>query len=333
MLTLWFGFRMGRRDLVLDYPVVAWLTALVVLMGLSWAITWSADHPTAAAAAGGGRNQPVAVLGSRPGCGDLDDAVVTGPTVASENPSRECLAGAHHRGEGGNCFGGHPRGGGQYRVDGIAGVELCHRHRSVRVVGAQRNRGHRAVCRPVGLRPNPGGVDDGVVYWPRFSTGPGRPTLATGDGDSGAPGTADLGALPQELEGVGFSVVAIPVLAAVLAAALSERGLGHPVDQKVWLPDVSFIQQPPIRGLLVTVLAAATAVAIAVIPATLVTGSLGPGRFATVGIDVSQLVLWWAAEVAVGVAVGLALGRGLRWIRTQEQRLHPAVPTSSSSVG
>jgi hypothetical protein len=61
------------------------------------------------------------------------------------------------------------------------------------------------------------------------------------------------------------------------------------------------------------------------IPSELVTGSLGPGRFSTVGLDIPAVLAWWAVEVALGTLVGLATGRGFRWIRRQEQRAQQSV--------
>lgn len=321
VLTLWFGFRMGRRDIALDYPVVVWLTGLVVLMGLSWAIVWSAGHSSAQV--------------------PLIDAIIapsvflaTGLVVASWSskwsPGRQWLASVL------------PKPAWQVITTGvttgIAAVAILVAIVSFALAGSLVWNYATVIGLFESLGPSVIGVVvlfvgqlvlvPTLVVWmvawfigPGFQLGQAAQLSPLGTEVQALPAVPILGALPQDVAGVSFGIVAIPVVAAVAAAALSEARLGHPVGQKLWLPEVSVFAQPPVRGVLATVVATATAVVLVLLPALLVTGSLGPGRFATVGIDVPALAAWWAVEVAVGTLLGLAVGRGFRWIRSEEQRL------------
>ena len=330
VLTLWFGFRMGRRDIALDYPVVVWLTGLVVLMGLSWAIVWSAAHSSA--------ELPLVEAIISPSL-----FLATGLVVASWSskwsPGRQWLSSAL------------PKPVLQVLVtgvtSGIAAVAILIAIVSLVLTGSLV--GNYATI--IGLFESLGPTVMGVVVlfvgqlvvvptlvvwmaaWfigPGFQLGQAAQLSPLGTDIQALPAVPLLGALPQDLAGVSFGVVAIPVLAALAAAALSEARLGHPPDQKLWLSGVSLFAQPPMRGVLASVIATATAVLIMLPPALLVTGSLGPGRFATVGIDVPALAAWWAVEVAIGTLLGLSVGRGFRWIRSEEQRLHPPKTPSSA---
>jgi hypothetical protein len=171
-----------------------------------------------------------------------------------------------------------------------------------------------------------------IVVWltawavgPGFQLGQAAQFSPLGTEIQAVPALPLLGALPGAPV-TGYTVITIPVLSAIVAGALAERTLNHRVGEKLWRQgETALLQQPVLRGILTTLIGTAVAVGIALIPIILVSGSLGPGRFATVGVDVGAFASWWSIEVAAGIAVGLGVSRVLRWIRQNEQAQHRQV--------
>lgn len=321
VITVWFGFRMGRRDLVLDHPVVVWMTSLLVLTGLSWAIASSAFHPSATFGLVEATVTPSLFL-------------ATGLLVASWttqwSPGRLWLQGVLPESVWTIVSTGVRSGlGATALLVGVVSVGFA-----VALFGSYAT----VIGLFESLGPTPTGlvtlfvgqlvfVPTLVVWLVAWVIGPG---FQLGQAATFSPLATDiqalpvlplLAALPQQPPSNALMIVTVPVLAAVIAAALSERGLGHAVGQPVWRAGAHPFSQPPIRALFTTAVTTAVAVAVLAVPAVLVTGSLGPGRFSTVGLDLQAVLGWWAIEVAVGTLIGLAVGRGLRWIRATEQRL------------
>ena len=319
VLTLWWGIRMGRRDLAVDYPVVVWVTALVSLLGLSYLIAWSAQHQTATF--------------------PLLDAVVlpsvflsAGLLIASWSTKwsagRQWLAATL------------PEHVQQILATGVkAGIA------SVAILWGVVSLGYAgglvfSYATVIGLFESlspsiPGLVVlfvgqlafvPTIVAWltawavgPGFQLGQAAQFSPLETEIQAVPALPILGALPGAPV-TGYTVIMVPVLSALVAGALAERTLNHRVGEKVWRPgETSVLQQPLLRGVLSTVIGTSIAVGIAVLPIILVSGSLGPGRFDTVGVDFGAFASWWSIEVAVGIALGLGVSRVLRWIRKNEQ--------------
>ena len=325
VLTLWWGIRMGRRDLAVDYPVVVWVSALATLLSLSYLIAWSASHPTTTF--------------------PLIDAVVlpsvflsAGLVIASWSTrwsaGRQWLDSAL------------PEHAMQVLATGmkagIAAVALLWGGVSVFFAGAL----FFSFATVIGLFEALGPSIPGlvvlfvgqlafvptIVAWlsawavgPGFQLGQAAQFSPLGTDIQAVPALPILGALPSAPV-TGYTVILLPVVAAVVAGALAERTLEHRVSDSLWRSgETSVIRQPVIRGALATVLATAVAVGLAVVPVALATGSLGPGRFATVGVDLGAFASWWSIEVAVGVAVGLGVSRVLRWIRQNERAVYSSL--------
>lgn len=326
LITLWFGFRMGRRDMVLDFPVVVWLTSLLTLVALSFAIAWSATDDVA--------GFPLIEAVIAPSVFMASGLIIASWTT-KWSPGRLWLEQVM------------PAAGWQVLSSGVrAGIgafalliavvsvffaaALFASYATViglfeslgpSVVGLVTLFVAQLVCVPT------------LVVWlagwfigPGFQLGQAAQFSPLGTDIQALPALPILGALPQDVGPTGFAVVAIPLGAAVIAAALSERGLGYGVGDQFWVSGAPLVTQPPVRGVFTALVSTATAVLLLWIPAALVTGSLGPGRFSTVGLDIPAVLAWWAVEVGLGTLLGLAVGRGFRWIRAQEQ---PA-PTSAA---
>jgi hypothetical protein len=319
LLTLWFGFRMGRRDMVLDFPVVVWVTSLLTLVGLSYAIAWSARHDVA--------SFPLVEATVAPSLFMASGLIIASWTT-KWSPGRLWLQQVMPPGGWQVLSSGVRAGIGSFAiligvVSVFFAVSLVVSYATV--IGLFESLGPSVVGLVALFVAQLVFVPTLVVWlaaWligPGFQLGQAAQFSPLGTDIQALPALPILGALPQEVGPTGFGVVVVPLIAAVIAAALSERGLGYSVGDTFWTPGGALFSQPPIRGLLTAITATATAVLMLWIPAVLVTGSLGPGRFATVGLDLPAVMAWWAIEVALGTLLGLAAGRGFRWIRAHEQ--------------
>lgn len=325
LLTLWFGFRMGRRDMVLDFPVVVWVTSLLTLVGLSFAIAWSARHDVA--------SFPMVEAVIAPSLFMASGLIIASWTT-KWSPGRLWLQQVMPATGWQIISSGVRAGIGTFALL-IAAVSVFFAASLVfsyaTVIGLFESLGPSVVGLVALFVAQLVFVPTLVVWlaaWfigPGFQLGQAAQFSPLGTDIQALPALPILGALPQDVGPTGFGVLSIALSAAVISGALSERGLGYAVGDKLWLPGGALFSQPPIRGLLTAVVATATAVLVLWIPAELVTGSLGPGRFSTVGLDIPAVLAWWAIEVALGTLLGLAAGRGFRWIRGQEQRAQQSV--------
>lgn len=134
-----------------------------------------------------------------------------------------------------------------------------------------------------------------VVVWaaswlagPGFALGAGSSLSPLGTTVGPLPALPMLGALPHQVPPLALAAVAVPVVVAFVLALLPrpERPRGAAVLATVAIAAAT-------SGLLIGLLAAAAA------------GSAGPGRLRTVGPDPLQVGLSVAAEVGVGVLLGL----------------------------
>lgn len=319
LLTLWFGFRMGRRDMVLDFPVVVWLTSLLTLAGLSFAIAWSARHEVAAFALAEAVIAPSLFMAS---------GLIIASWTTKWSPGRLWLQQVIPPAGWQVISSGVRAGIGAFALL-IAAVSVFFATSLVlsyaTVIGLFESLGPSVIGLVTLFVAQLVFVPTLVVWlaaWfigPGFQLGQAAQFSPLGTDIQALPALPILGALPQEVGSTGFGVLSVALIAAVVAAALSERGLGYAVGDAFWVRGAALCTQPPIRGLLTALVSTATAVVVLWIPAVLVTGSLGPGRFSTVGLDIPAVLVWWAVEVALGTLLGLSAGRGLRWIRAQEQ--------------
>jgi hypothetical protein len=134
-----------------------------------------------------------------------------------------------------------------------------------------------------------------VVVWaaswiagPGFAVGAGSSVSPLGTTVGPLPSLPLLGALPHQVPPVALAVVAVPVVAGFVLALLlpGERPRGAAVLAAVAIAGGT-------AGVLLGLLAAAAS------------GAAGPGRLQTVGPDPLQVGLAVAAEVGVGVLLGL----------------------------
>jgi hypothetical protein len=147
---------------------------------------------------------------------------------------------------------------------------------------------------------------------PGFSLGSGAQFSPLGTDIQAVPALPVLGALPTNVDSIGFSLVALPVFIAVIAAVLARRAGADMLSGQGALFTA-------MTTLATSAIATVVAVATLSVPALLASGALGPGRFSDVGIVGSDFALWWGAEVLVGSLLG-ALAAQLWWfVRLQDQ--------------
>jgi hypothetical protein len=142
---------------------------------------------------------------------------------------------------------------------------------------------------------------------PGFALGTGSVISPLGTIVGPLPAVPLLGALPMNVDGPGFTVILVPVLAAFVAGiAVRPRLVGalHP-------------DSPMLRWAFVT--AGATALVagtLAALLAVLSAGSAGPGRLSDVGPDPVAMGVWMLVETFIGASLGLlAGGVSLPWAR------------------
>jgi hypothetical protein len=135
-----------------------------------------------------------------------------------------------------------------------------------------------------------------VVVWaaswiagPGFAVGAGSSVSPLGTTLGPLPSLPLLGALPHQVPPIALAVVALPVVAGFVLAVLLPGDRPHGAAA---LATVAVAAGT--AGLLLGLLAAAAS------------GAAGPGRLQTVGPDPLQVGLAVAAEVAIGVLLGLA---------------------------
>jgi hypothetical protein len=142
------------------------------------------------------------------------------------------------------------------------------------------------------------------IVGPGFSLGTGALVSPLGTNLQIVPALPVLGIVPTDPPVFAFAVVAIPVLAAfILGVAVGPRV----VDKGGLLSALGgagFLSQPLVKLAATAAVAGAVSAGFGGLLASLTSGSLGPGRFQLVGPDPAAVMLWWGLEVALGVLMG-----------------------------
>ncbi len=322
ILTFWWGFRMGRRDLVIEHPVTVWLVAIVSHTGLSWALHSSAWHPMATTELFDAIIRPTLFLAA---------GLVIAQWTTEWSVGRRILTEVLPPGLWQMIRAGAAAGTGAVAgVFGVAGVVLA---------GMLVWNYAEVISLYEALQPGAVGVIAlsvaqlalvptllvWVVSWlvgPGFVLGASAVFSPLGTQVQAVPALPMLAALPADDGLVGIGIIVFPILVAVIVGGLAVRRLDHPVDQGLWqsMEKTGFFQQPVIRLFFTAVLAAGFAMFWLIVPLQLASGSLGPGRFQAAGPDPAQVLTWWGIQVGLGVLVGVFLGEAVRRIRAAEAR-------------
>jgi hypothetical protein len=158
------------------------------------------------------------------------------------------------------------------------------------------------------------------VMWmvgPGFALGAGALVSPLGTTLQAVPALPVLGIIPANPPVGAIMVVAIPVAVAFVAGVAATTILLGDKPGSVWgsVTTTEFHQQPLLRMVAGSALAAGLGSFGGFLLASMTSGAAGPGRFQNVGADPAQIALWWGVEIFVGVFLGLlsgALGRRSR---------------------
>jgi hypothetical protein len=322
ILTFWWGFRMGRRDLVIDHPVVVWFVAIATHTLLSWGLHFSAHHPMASTDLADSLIRPTLFLAA---------GLVIAQWTTEWSVGRKLLIDVLPAGTWQILRAGATAGtAAVVMLMGLSGIALA---------GMLVWNYAEIISLYEALQPGVVGVValsiaqlaliPTVLVWmgawlvgPGFSLGSSAVFSPLGTDVQAVPALPMLAALPAHQEAIGLGIISFPIIAAVIAGALSARRLDHKMDGGVWLPmdQTGFFSQPLIRIFFTWALATGVALAWVIVPLQLASGSLGPGRFAEAGPDIGQVTLWWGLQAGVGILIGFLVGEAVLRIRAAEAR-------------
>jgi hypothetical protein len=302
LLTLALGVRAGARVAETGHRLLGELTAFVVFGGASLLLTLSAVHPAARPSIWQGALLPALVFGVGLVLGvlraDADRGADThgrlATWVASVNPRvRAGLRAALTAGAASVML--------VMLVSAVtATIVLATGYAQViRLYEAL----HTEVLGGVALTAGQFAFVPNVVIWvaswfagPGFALGVGSQVSPLGTSVGPLPAIPLLGALPPGELSFGYVGLAVPIVAAFLAATAVRPALMRAVgdgSRLAWSAFVTVVGAAA-GGVLFGVLAAASA------------GALGPGRFEQVGPDAVAVGFASALEFAIGLALGFA---------------------------
>jgi hypothetical protein len=152
-----------------------------------------------------------------------------------------------------------------------------------------------------------------IIVWattwfvgPGFSLGTGALVSPLGTNIQALPTVPILGIVPSDVPSGALAWILIPVVVAFVMGVLMAKTVAPAGKGGLWLSitETSFFQQPAVRLASAGVVAGFVAAGLGGLLADLTSGSLGPGRFQQVGPDPLMVALWWGLEVGFGVLLG-----------------------------
>jgi len=302
LLTLALGVRAGARVAETGHRVLGELTAFVVFAGASLLVTLSAVHPAARPSIWQGALLPALVFGVGLLLGvlraDADRGVsargrLAGWTSAWSPRVRASLVAALRAGAASVMI--------VLLVSAVAATVVIATGyaQAIRLYETL----HTEVLGGVALTVGQLAFVPNIVVWvaswfagPGFALGAGSQVSPLGTTVGPLPAIPVLGTLPAGELSFGFAGLAVPVVAAFLAATAVRpalvRGIGD--GSRLGWSALVAVAGGAAGGVLFGLLAAASA------------GAVGPGRFAEVGPDALAVGLASAFEFAIGLALGFA---------------------------
>lgn len=149
---------------------------------------------------------------------------------------------------------------------------------------------------------------------PGFALGTGALVSPLGTTVQAVPALPLLGIIPSTPPTGAIMIVAVPLAVSFIAGVAATTMLLGSNPGNLWrnVGDTEFHHQPLVQILAASAVAGALGSFGGFVLASITSGSAGPGRFQNVGADPAQIALWWGLEILVGVFLGLlsgALGR------------------------
>ena len=149
---------------------------------------------------------------------------------------------------------------------------------------------------------------------PGFALGTGALVSPLGTTVQAVPALPLLGIIPSTPPMGAIMIVAVPLAVSFIAGVAATTMLLGKNPGNLWrnVGDTEFHHQPLVQILAASAVAGVLGSFGGFVLASMTSGSAGPGRFQNVGADPAQIALWWGLEICVGVLLGLlsgALGR------------------------
>ena len=149
---------------------------------------------------------------------------------------------------------------------------------------------------------------------PGFALGTGALVSPLGTTVQAVPALPLLGIIPPTPPMGAIMIVAVPLAVSFVAGVAATTMLLGKNPGNLWrnVGDTEFHHQPLVQILAASAVAGVLGSFGGFVLASMTSGSAGPGRFQNVGADPAQIALWWGLEICVGVLLGLlsgALGR------------------------
>lgn len=314
LLTVLWGYRIGKRSGTRVYPVSTWFVAVGTLVALSFAIVFFLPDHVVTMNLADALVRPALFLAT-----GLAVATWVGPRA----PGGEVLTGTIPE-----SLLGVMRTGVKAAGASVLGVVSL---ASLAIAGLVLASFGTLITLYESLQPGIWGIITlsmaqlallptaiiWAVMWmvgPGFALGTGALVSPLGTTLQAVPALPILGIIPANPPVGSLVVVAVPLLVAFVAGVGATTMLVGDKPRGLWLDvhDTPFHHQPLVRVVAASVIAAGLGAAGGYLLAALTSGAAGPGRFQNVGADPAQIALWWGVEILVGVFLGLlsgALGR------------------------
>jgi hypothetical protein len=304
LLTLLWGFRMGRRESTAVYPLLVWTLAVGTLVGLSLLLVVFMPQQVVSMPMIDALVRPALFLAS-----GLAVAAWVGPHSSGKSLLHSALPGplADILRAGFTAGSAAVAGVVSFAALSVA-VLLIVSFATVITIFESLQPG---VMGLIALAVAQLAILPTLIVWaatwivgPGFTLGTGALVSPLGTNLQIVPALPVLGIVPTDPPAFAFAVVALPVVAAfILGVAVGPRVVdrGGLVGNRA---DIGFLSQPLVKLAGTAVVAGAVSAGFGGLLASLTSGSLGPGRFQLVGPDPAAVMLWWGLEVALGVLMG-----------------------------
>jgi hypothetical protein len=309
LLSVLWGYRMGRRESTERYPVLVWTLAVATMVGVTFLLVFFAPAQVVQIQLMDALVRPALFLAA-----GLAIATWVGPESTGQEAMRKTVpAGAL-----GVVRAGFAAGlGSVFAVLSVSAVLVA-----IILVGSFST----VISLYEALQPGIFGIIalsvaqlallPTLIIWaatfvvgPGFSLGSGAVVSPLGTQLQTVPALPILGIIPTNPPAIGMVIVIVPVIIAFVAG-LSVRSRVVSERERLWsdIASTGFFGQPLVRMFSTAVLAGFLAAGAGAFLSDLVSGQMGPGRFAVVGPDAATIALWLGVEVGIGVFIGVLSG-------------------------
>lgn len=306
LLTLLWGYRLGRQESTRAYPLLVWFFAVGTLVGLSFAMVISLPEQVVHIALVDALVRPALFLATGLAIASWTGARLRGDTTVTALASGSVLSLVRSGGVAGL--------GSVVAVLGIASVLVA----VLLVLSFAQIIGLYEALQPglmgiVVISIGQFALLPTVIVWaatwlvgPGFTLGTGALVSPLGTNIQALPTLPILGIVPDTVPTGAVVALLIPVLAAFVVGTWMARSVVSTEQGGLWrtVTETAFFDQPVVRLVSASATAGLVAASLGGLLAALTSGSLGPGRFQLVGPDPAAIALWWGLEVGLGVLLG-----------------------------